>query len=137
MSGHQYSFIISYLVELALAYIIYHPIIDTILFSGILTCGRYPILGGRPYEMKLEEKQLAKERLKQDRRLKRKERDERRKLRLKLQQQAAADEARRWIYDIEAGTVNAIIETDTDEDMNTIGVIEICIPTNNGAMQMT
>jgi hypothetical protein len=49
--ANDYEFIIAYLVELALTYVVYYPIVGTIFFSGILTCGRYPLWGGRPYEI--------------------------------------------------------------------------------------
>lgn len=53
-SFQAYTFIYAYFVELALSYVVYYPLIGTILFSGILTCGRFPVVGGRPYELKLE-----------------------------------------------------------------------------------
>jgi len=56
-----YRFLISYCVELALALFVYYPLIGTILFTGILGCGKVPILGGRPYEVMQEEKQLKRE----------------------------------------------------------------------------
>ena len=48
----DYQFIISYLVELVLSYVIYYPVAGVTLFSGIVSCGRFPILGGRPYEIR-------------------------------------------------------------------------------------
>jgi hypothetical protein len=53
----NYEFLLSYAVELGVAYLVYFPIVQTILFSGILACGR-PIrfLGGRVYELREEEK---------------------------------------------------------------------------------
>jgi len=51
-----YEFLISYAVELFLALTVYYQVIGTILFSGILGCGRVPVLGGRPYEVMLEER---------------------------------------------------------------------------------
>lgn len=53
-----YRFLISYAVELALALFVYYPLFATLLFSGILGCGRVPILGGRPYEVMCERKDL-------------------------------------------------------------------------------
>ena len=57
----SYSFLLSYTTELILALVVWYPVCFTILFSGILGCGRLPILGGRPYEVKLEEKQANKQ----------------------------------------------------------------------------
>jgi hypothetical protein len=56
-----YEFMLSYAVELVLALLVYYPIIGTILFSGILGCGKVPVLGGRPHEV-LVEARLAAER---------------------------------------------------------------------------
>jgi hypothetical protein len=53
-----YEFMIGYAVELVLALIVYYPLVGTILFSGVLVCGKIPILGGRPYEV-LVQKRLA------------------------------------------------------------------------------
>lgn len=51
---NDFEFIIAYFIELVLNYFIYYPIVGTILFSGILTCGRYGgVFGGRPYEIKM------------------------------------------------------------------------------------
>lgn len=49
---NEFEFMIAYFVELVLNFFIYYPLIGTILFSGCLTCGRYPTIGGRPYEIK-------------------------------------------------------------------------------------
>jgi hypothetical protein len=54
-----FDFLVSYAVELVLALFVYYPLIGTVLFSGILGCGKMPILGGRPYEV-LKEERLAK-----------------------------------------------------------------------------
>lgn len=56
--ANDFEFVIAYAVELSLNYFFYYPVIGTILFSGILTCGRYPVWGGRPFELK-EEAELA------------------------------------------------------------------------------
>lgn len=48
----DYEFILSYFVELVLSYFVYYPVAGIILFSGVTSCGRFPILGGRPYEMR-------------------------------------------------------------------------------------
>ena len=53
-ASNDFEFLIAYFIELVLNYFIYYPIIGTILFSGILTCGRYGgVFGGRPLEMKM------------------------------------------------------------------------------------
>ena len=54
-SFQEYQFIVSYLVELVLTYVLYYPLEGIILFSGIISCGifgRLAITGGRPYEIK-------------------------------------------------------------------------------------
>jgi hypothetical protein len=51
---NDFEFLIAYFIELVLNYFIYYPVIGTILFSGILTCGRYGgVFGGRPLEIKM------------------------------------------------------------------------------------
>jgi hypothetical protein len=55
-SKEAFKYLLSYAVELALALLVYYPIVGTIFFSGILGCGKVPILGGRPYEMAQEQK---------------------------------------------------------------------------------
>lgn len=64
----SFDFLLSYSVELALALFIYYPIVGTILFSGILGCGKVPILGGRPYEVLQEKKQIERKRRREARR---------------------------------------------------------------------
>lgn len=51
---NNYEFMLSYIVAMALNFFVYYPIIGTIIFSGILTCGRFPVVGGRPFELKEE-----------------------------------------------------------------------------------
>jgi hypothetical protein len=56
-SASQFQFVAAYLVEMALSLFVYFPVIGTILFSGVLSCGcKVPLLGGRPYEIAMEEK---------------------------------------------------------------------------------
>jgi len=43
--------LISFGLELFATWMLWHPLISVILFSGILSCGQTSILGGRPYEM--------------------------------------------------------------------------------------
>ena len=55
----SFSFLVNYAVEVCLALMLYFPLFGTILFSGVLGCGRIPVLGGRPYEVR---KEIARER---------------------------------------------------------------------------
>jgi hypothetical protein len=55
----SYEFLLSYAVELAVALLFHFPAMGFILFSGVLGCGRISILGGRPYELRREEEELA------------------------------------------------------------------------------
>jgi hypothetical protein len=57
--ANDLEFMIAYCVELVLNYFIYYPIVGTLLFSGVLTGGRWGVWGGRPYELKEEEKDRA------------------------------------------------------------------------------
>jgi hypothetical protein len=50
--AHDYQFVLAYLIELLLNYFFYYFVVGTVLFSGLLTCGRFPVLGGRPYELR-------------------------------------------------------------------------------------
>jgi hypothetical protein len=59
-NAQEFQFLLGYLVEMVLAFFIYYPIGGTILFSGILGCGRLPMLGGRPYEVAAEERRKKK-----------------------------------------------------------------------------
>ena len=52
--ARSFQFLIGYSVEVALALLVYYPIVGTLLFSGILGCGTLPLLGGRPRELRLE-----------------------------------------------------------------------------------
>jgi hypothetical protein len=60
-----YEFMIGYAVELVLALIVYYPLVGTILFSGVLVCGKIPVLGGRPFEVS-RQKRLAQSSNKKD-----------------------------------------------------------------------
>jgi len=46
--------LLGYSVELGTVYFVYYPMLSTILLSGILGCGNFPILGGRPREVNQE-----------------------------------------------------------------------------------
>lgn len=50
----NYSFLYGYAVELGMALFVFYPILGTLFFSGILGCGRLPMLGGRPREVRNE-----------------------------------------------------------------------------------
>lgn len=52
----DYSFLRGYAVEFAVSLFVYYPLIETVLFSGILGCFYLPVLGGRPGQMKREAK---------------------------------------------------------------------------------
>jgi hypothetical protein len=59
VEGHnaqEFQFLLGYLVEMVLALFIYYPLGGTILFSGVLGCGKLPLLGGRPREVAAEER---------------------------------------------------------------------------------
>ncbi len=50
----RYAFIFPYLIQVLLSWFFYYPLIQTVVFSGVLgCCGMLPILGGRPREMRL------------------------------------------------------------------------------------
>lgn len=61
-SPASYQFLVSWLIEMVLALFVYYFVVGTILFSGILGCYTLPFLGGRPREVKLEEKEAEKRR---------------------------------------------------------------------------
>lgn len=48
----KYAFLVGYAVELSFALFVYYFLTSTVLFTGILGCGRIPIIGGRPYELR-------------------------------------------------------------------------------------
>ena len=53
----SFRFLAKYSVELLLAWFFYFPVIGTIMFSGVLGCGRLPVLGGRPRDKRLVEEE--------------------------------------------------------------------------------
>jgi hypothetical protein len=64
--AHSYRFPLSYGLEVLFSLAIWYPLMGTLLFSGVLGCGRMPIFGGRPYEMRaLERKEMADEPIEQ------------------------------------------------------------------------
>ena len=52
----DFSFMKAYCIEFAVSLFVYYPLIETVLFSGVLGCFRLPLLGGRPYEVRKEKK---------------------------------------------------------------------------------
>lgn len=52
----DFSFMKAYCIEFGVSLFVYYPFFDTVLFSGVLGCYRLPLLGGRPYEVRKEEK---------------------------------------------------------------------------------
>lgn len=48
------NFLYGYLIELVLSLFAYTPMVQTLVFSGILGCGRIPVLGGRPLSIRRE-----------------------------------------------------------------------------------
>jgi hypothetical protein len=51
----DFSFLKAYCLEFAVSLFLYYPLLDTVLFTGVLGCYRVPLLGGRPYEVRKEE----------------------------------------------------------------------------------
>ncbi len=54
LEATRFSFLLAYSFELIFALFVFYFITSTVFFSGILGCGRVPILGGRPYELRKE-----------------------------------------------------------------------------------
>jgi hypothetical protein len=53
----DFQFLLSWVIEVALALFLYNPIIGTILFTGVCGCGGLlPFMGGRPREMEIAER---------------------------------------------------------------------------------
>ena len=48
----DYMFVAAILLEFAVTQVIMFPIVAFTLFSGILGCGRIPVIGGRPYQFR-------------------------------------------------------------------------------------
>mmetsp|Transcript_23620 Transcript_23620/g.33140 ORF Transcript_23620/g.33140 Transcript_23620/m.33140 type:complete len:338 (-) Transcript_23620:63-1076(-) len=57
----SFEFVLTFMTEMLLAYIVYFPLLGTILFTGVLGCGRVPFLGGRPREVWKENEKLRKQ----------------------------------------------------------------------------
>ena len=60
LSFNQLDYLYAYMVEFAMALLVFYPMGSLLLFSGLLGLGRLPILGGRPRDMWLEEQQQQK-----------------------------------------------------------------------------
>lgn len=56
-------FIVSYFIELLFVYVLYHPLLSTIFFSGSVW-GILPCIGGRPKEIRRQEEEEKKTNLK-------------------------------------------------------------------------
>jgi len=50
-SADKFTFLLGYAMELVVAFFVFYPLTSTVFFSGVLGCGRLPVLGGRPYEI--------------------------------------------------------------------------------------
>jgi len=55
MDPSSFRFLITWSIEMALALLVMYPLLGTVLFSGMLGCGRLPFLGGRPRDVWVEE----------------------------------------------------------------------------------
>ena len=53
------SFLNSYLIEVFFALFVYSIIVQTVLFSGVLGCGRLMFCGGRPRALRNEKKVMV------------------------------------------------------------------------------
>jgi len=62
-SMQDYSFLKGYCLEFAFSLFVYYPLVENLLFSGILGCCSVPLLGGRPYAMKQEARRESRESL--------------------------------------------------------------------------
>jgi hypothetical protein len=51
--AESYRFLLSYSMEVALSLAVWYPLMGALLFSGVLAWGKLPVLGGRPYEMRV------------------------------------------------------------------------------------
>jgi len=58
---HDLRFLLGYTMEFMLALLVYYPIGSVTLFSGVLGCGRLPVLGGRPRDIWIENINLQRD----------------------------------------------------------------------------
>lgn len=59
-NAESYRFLLAYFVELALSLLVWNFVVGFVLFSGVLGCWcqrQLPVLGGRPYEIRMLEEQ--------------------------------------------------------------------------------
>jgi hypothetical protein len=56
----DFEFMIAYLIELLATYFVWYFVVGFILFTGVLGCYKYPIVGGRPYEIKVEQQERGR-----------------------------------------------------------------------------
>jgi hypothetical protein len=56
----DFRYMYGYLIELAISLMVYTPVMQTILFSGVLGCFTLPVLGGREYEVKKCKRELKR-----------------------------------------------------------------------------
>lgn len=62
----SYRFLLAYGVEVAMSLAVWYPLTGALLFTGVLGCGKVPVFGGRPYEMRmLERNKMADEPMEQ------------------------------------------------------------------------
>ena len=54
--GADFRYLYGYLVELFLSLFVSTPLVQSLLFTGVLGCGVVPFLGGRPYEARRRER---------------------------------------------------------------------------------
>jgi len=59
-SLQSYNFVLGYLVELVLVYCVHYQLVASVFFSGILSFGCLPFLGGRPAEVHQELRSINK-----------------------------------------------------------------------------
>jgi len=55
-SMEDYSFLKGYALEFGVSLFFWWPVFETILFTGVLGCFFFPVVGGRPYAIRQEEK---------------------------------------------------------------------------------
>ncbi|KAL7444359.1 hypothetical protein ACHAXH_009959 [Discostella pseudostelligera] len=56
----DFRYMYGYLIELAISLLVYTPVMQTILFSGIMGCCTVPVFGGREYEVRKCKRELIR-----------------------------------------------------------------------------
>ncbi len=57
----EFDFVLNYIIQISLSLFVYYPLFATIFFSGVLSCGySIPRLGGRPYEIRREQRRKSR-----------------------------------------------------------------------------